>query len=142
MKRINEDQIDCVRRLWKCVSQIGAPLVRERRLRAFCERVIGVSDPLLLTREQGDKVIKNLKNRLKKQNATYAQSAKILLHGLSARKREILRKECPFHKDRNKLIRLLRSQGVSRVLLAKVSGLGPTSIHNILKKGMKKGGVG
>jgi len=132
MARVKKDRIDDIRRLWKCVSKITAPLIRERRLRALCERVAEVSDPLLLTREQGDKIIKDLKIRLKEQNKFYERSKEILLHSLSAREREKVRKECPFRKERDDLIRLLRKKGVSYALLSKVSGLGKTSIYNIL----------
>jgi hypothetical protein len=132
MDRIKKDQIDYIRGLWKCLSQITAPLVRERRLRTLCDRVAKVSDPLLLTSKQRNKIILSLKNRLKRQNEVYKRSKEILLHSLSAREREKVRKECPFRKERDDLIRLLRKKGVSYALLSKVSGLGKTSIYNIL----------
>lgn len=63
----------------------------------------------------------------------YMRSEKILLHCLARREREIIRKENPLRKRRNKLIRGLYCEGVSGVLLAKISGLAESHIRRILK---------
>ena len=71
----------------------------------------------------------------------HKRAEKILLRFLTFRQRDMIRIENPFRSERNKLIRLLRKKGVSRVLLERISGLSPTAIQYILR-GKPKSGKG
>jgi hypothetical protein len=137
MKRINSDRIDYIRGLFKSVSDIGSRDLRERKLQALCERLAGVSDPRFLTTEGAAKIILELTTRRHRKFERNARAEKILLHGLSRREKEIVRKENPFRKKRDDLLRRLRGQGISYSLLSLVSGLGETRIYMILRKGVQ-----
>lgn len=63
MKQINADRVDYIRELFRSVSEIGARGRRERRLRALCEKVAGVSNPPFLTTEWAAKIILELNAR-------------------------------------------------------------------------------
>ena len=136
MKRINSDRIDYIRKLFKSVSEIKGRDRRESHFRDLCERVGGVSEPRFLTTEGAAKIILELKTRRHRKFERNALAEKILLHSLSRREKEIVRKENPFRKKRDDLLRRLRGQGISYPLLSRVSGLGETRIYMILRKGV------
>ncbi len=126
--------IDEVKKVWKQVSGISWGAKRERELRHLCQRLFEVSDVSFLTENQQAKLIRHLKARGRRREERYGLGEKILFGGLTRRERELLRRENPHRALRNFLIRNLRSEGVSRILLSRVSGLGQTAIHYILKK--------
>jgi hypothetical protein len=133
--------MDHIRELFKRVSDIGSRERRERKLRALCERIAGVSDPKFLTTEGAAKVILQLRLRHLRKFKKYETSKKILLGSLSARQRQMLRKENPFRRERDKLLRSIRQRGASYTLISKVSGLGRTRVYEILRRGGEKDGT-
>lgn len=64
----------------------------------------------------------------------YWRAGRILLKSLPAREREILRKENPFRRKRNRLLVSLRAAGVSFPVLSHVSGLGLTQLYMVTRK--------
>jgi len=138
MKRISNARMDYIREPWKCVSEYHWKVRRERALRGFIKRVAKVSAPEFLTPKRANQVIFVIKNIQERKEEESAQAKKMFIQRLSPGQEETLKKINPFRGERDRLIRLLRSQGVSRVLLSKASGLCGTSIHNILNKGTKK----
>lgn len=80
-------------------------------MRALCEKVAGASNQRFLTTEWAAKIILELKARRHKKLERRARAEKILLHSLSPRQREILRKECPFRGARDQVIRILNGEG-------------------------------
>jgi hypothetical protein len=138
MKRISNARMDYIRELWKCASEHHWKVRRERALRAFIKRVAEVSAPEFLTPKRANQIIDVIKSILERKEEESAQAKKMFIQRLSPGQEETLKKFNPFRGERDRLIRLLRNQGVSRVLLSKVSGLCGTSIHNILNKGTKK----
>jgi hypothetical protein len=134
MKRISNARIDHIRELFRSVSDVRGRDRLERHLRALCKRVTGVLDPRFLTTEEAVKIILELKNKRRGRLVRYRRAQNILFHSLTRREEMTLRKENPFRKERNDLIRRLRAKGCSYGLLSKVSGLGLTQIYIILKK--------
>ena len=128
-------RLDYIRQLFRKVSDIGSKDRRDRKLRAFCERVAGVSDPNFLSLEGASKVIFELREISSKKFEKFESSKKILLASLSARQREMLKKENPFRRERDKLLRNIRKRGASYTLISLASGLGRTRVYEILKKG-------
>ncbi len=140
MGRIRKSKIDYIRKLWRRVSQLTMETQREKSLSAVCYRVAKAPDLLYLTDEGADRVIKYMNDRQRKRMEKYKKAEKILLRSMSRQEIDAIQKENPFHEKRNMLIRRLRGLGISRVLLARVSGLKGTTIHYILseKKGKAK----
>jgi len=139
MIRISKARVEFIRKLWKRVALDNFEERREKRLIAFCRKTVNVSNLQFLTKRDGDRVIKAMRDMERRRMSKYIRAEKILLQSLSLRERNMLRKENPYHRERDKLIRTLNNRGVSLVLLERISGLGATAIWYITR-GLKSSG--
>jgi len=63
----------------------------------------------------------------------YDLRERVFMQSLSRRCRQVLAKNYPYKKDRNRLLKDIWEKGVPWVLLAKVSGLSMSQIARIIK---------
>jgi hypothetical protein len=139
--KISKAKVDYLRGLWNDVMKdvYNSRIRREAALRAFIRRIAGVSGPELLNYKKASRVIAVLRERQGKKAKDSLEAQKMLKRSLSAAQRRTLQKIYPFHEERDELIRFLRSQGITYILLARVSGLGKTWVWQIVTEGAKKG---
>ena len=72
------------------------------------------------------------KRKIQRARYDYREMEKILLGTLSDRERLKIRKNFPYRVDRNRLLQRLWKQGVSQILLSKISGISDAQIFRIV----------